>query len=146
MPDPIGALRMAPARGAPRWRHKWHRALYRGDLPGQNVPRDDDALDLARSLVDGGDAHVAVMPLDGKLVDVAVSSVDLNGDVAGPVGLLAGEDLRHRPLARERLARLFQTRRAQRQQGRSVELGCHVRQHELDGVVPGDRLSERLPL
>jgi hypothetical protein len=45
----------------------------------EQVPGDDEALDLAGAFVDGGDADVSVEALHGVLAAEAVGAVDLDG-------------------------------------------------------------------
>src|SRR5258705_6248053 len=54
---------------------------------------DDQLLDVARALVDLGDAHVAVVALHRKVVEVAIAAVDLQRSGAHLFGHLAGEEL-----------------------------------------------------
>src|ERR1700730_15562300 len=63
------------------------------ELPEQ-VAGDHHPLDLAGALVERGHPRVAVMAFGGELVDVTIAAMHLDRDVAGPVGLLAGEELR----------------------------------------------------
>src|SRR6516164_5716918 len=59
---------------------------------------DDDALDLARALVNFRDARVAVVPLDRELGRVPVAAVYLDGLVGHAGGHFARVELRHRAL------------------------------------------------
>src|SRR4029079_7313064 len=51
----------------------------------QQLPGDDQALDLTGPLVDGLHARIAHVPLHRELVDVAVAAVELHSLVRGPV-------------------------------------------------------------
>src|SRR6185312_15027415 len=108
----------------------------------QQAARDDEALDLARALVDARDADVARVALDRILARVAVAAVHLDGGVAGAPRRLRRVQLRHRRLARERLAVLLEPRRAHRQQARRLELGGGVGEAELDRLKVGERPAE----
>src|SRR6185503_8946445 len=68
------------------------RDFMRGTLLAE-VARDQHALDFARALVDLGDARVAVVPLHGVIVQVAVAAVDLDRLRADPFGELRGVEL-----------------------------------------------------
>src|SRR4029079_11461332 len=50
----------------------------RSSVPPGERPGDDEPLDLLRSFVELGDLRVAHHPLDGELVDIAVSAEDLD--------------------------------------------------------------------
>src|SRR5690606_25712517 len=98
------------ARGSPSTRFSWSSS--------QHARRDDDALDLARALVDLGDPRVAVVPLDGELGRVPVAAVDLDGLVRDPRGGLAREELRLGALHRVTGARVLHGGGAPREQAR----------------------------
>jgi hypothetical protein len=59
---------------------------------------------------------------------------------------LAGQELRHGGLARERRARLLERRRAERHEPGRLVVGGHVREHERDGLVLGDGPAKRVAL
>src|SRR5262245_26677041 len=67
----------------------------------QEVLRDDDALDLARALVDRRHARVSVVALDRVFPRIAVAPEDLHRARRNRVGGLRGVDLGHRGLLRE---------------------------------------------
>src|SRR5439155_19024101 len=89
---------------------------------------------------------VAVEALDRRLLHVPVPAVDLQRPVRDSVRELAGEELRHRRLPRERPALVLQPRRTVDERTTRLDLGCHVREPELDRLERGDRLPELLPL
>src|SRR5439155_15399266 len=62
----------------------------------EDLPRDDQSLDLGRPLADLGELGIAEDPLDGELGDVARAAVDLHGLARGLHRGLGGEELRHR--------------------------------------------------
>src|SRR5215470_13540985 len=103
------------------------------------LARDDDALDLARSLVDARDARVAHQALDGHLAGVAVAAVDLKRRVANLARALRRVELGDRRLAREGAALLLEPGGAQDEEPRRVELCLHVGEHDLDRLVLGER-------
>src|SRR5262249_14834927 len=74
--------------------------------------RDHEALDLGGALVDLHDARIAVEAFDRVFLHVAVAAVDLDRLVGDPVRGLAGVELGHRRLARERTSAILEPRRA----------------------------------
>src|SRR5260221_9562073 len=70
----------------------------------EEVARDDQLLDLARPLVDAGDARIAVEVLDLDVLAVAHAAVDLHGLVDDATVRLRADELGHRRLAPSRLA------------------------------------------
>src|ERR671927_2030609 len=93
-----------------------------GGLQTEDRPRDDDALDLARPLVDLGDLRVPVVALDRELLRVAVAAEDLDRLRRLPPRRLRGEKLRLRAQLRVRLAVLLRDGRAIDEQARRVDL------------------------
>src|SRR5258707_209708 len=78
-----------PGRGrAPRW--GWRSALSR--RLAQQRPGDDQALDLARALVDLGDLGVAVVALGGELAGVAIAAEHLDRLARPVAGHARGEE------------------------------------------------------
>src|SRR5437870_1623910 len=61
----------------------------------QQMPRDDEVLDLRRPLVNAERTHRAVEPLDGVVVDEAAAAEDLQRLVDDLLRRLRGERLRH---------------------------------------------------
>src|SRR5262249_10247863 len=59
----------------------------------EDLPRDDQPVDLARALVDLGDPRVAKVALDRVLLGVAVAAVDLERLGRDALGHLGGEEL-----------------------------------------------------
>src|SRR5262249_42972494 len=115
-------------------------------VPSQLLARDDDALDLARALVDARHADVADQPLDAHVARVTVAAVDLHGRVADAAGALRGEELGDRRLAGERSLALLAPGGAEDEEPRRLELRVHVGEHELDRLVLGERDVELPPL
>src|SRR5690606_6100528 len=97
-------------------------------------------------LVDLSDACVAVVALDAVLRRVAVAAVDLDRRVRDAGAGLGGVQLRRRALQAVAYASVLQRCRAESQQARSVELGRHVAELELDGLELRDGLAKRVTL
>src|SRR5687767_15768338 len=95
-------------------------------LQVENPAGDDEALDLARPFVDLGDLRVAVVPLDGELLRVAVAAEDLDRLRGLPPRHLRGEELRLRAGLRHRLALVLEPRGAVDEEARRVDLRRHV--------------------
>src|SRR3954452_22669272 len=109
-------------------------------------PRDHEALDLARALVDLGDLRVAVVALGRELLRVAVAAEHLDR-LAGPVARDAAcEQLRLRALDGVRPARLLQARGAPDERARRLDLGLHVGELLLDRLEAADRPPEGVAL
>ena len=114
----------------------------------EQVGRDDDALDLARALVDLGDARVAVVALDVALLACSRSR---RGSAAPccvtRLAISRGVELGHRRSPCEwRTPLSFSSAARQHEQARRVDLGRHVGEHELDRLVLADGLAEGLAL
>src|SRR5581483_6470365 len=107
---------------------------------------DHHALDLGRSLADQEQRRVAVEALDLVLLRVAVAAVDAEGLLDDLLARLRGEELRHPRLEVGALARVLHARRLEREHPRRLDLRRHVGELELDRLVLGDRLAERLAL
>ena len=78
------------------------------------------------------------------LLRVAHPAVDLQRLVGHAVGRFAGVELRHRGLARVAQPLVLHRCSAEREQTRRLQLGRHVREHELDGLVLRDGHVEGL--
>src|SRR3954466_2928743 len=104
---------------------------------------DDQALDLARALVDLGDLGVAVVALGREVLGVAVAAEDLDR-LTGPVARdAAGEELRLRALDRVRPAGVLGAGGAQHERARRPDLGLHVGELVADRLEARDRPAER---
>src|SRR5215210_5598719 len=112
----------------------------------QELAADDHALDLRGALADQQQRRVAVEPLDLVLLRVAVAAVDAEGVLDDLLAGLGGEELRHAGLEVRALARVLHPGGLEREQARRLDLGGHVGELELDGLVLGDRLAERRAL
>src|SRR6478672_11132106 len=107
---------------------------------------DDQALDLARALVDLGDLGVAVVALGREVLRVAVAAEDLDR-LAGPVaGDAAGEELGLRALDRVGPAGVLQAGCAQDQRARRFDLRLHLGEPVADRLEAADRAPERRAL
>src|SRR5258706_3511458 len=111
-----------------------------------DMPRDDQLLDLGRALVDLGDAGVAVVALDREVLEVSRAAVDLHGLARAEVRGARREQLRGRRLAGVRAALVLQPRRAEDAELGGVEARRHVGDLELDGLEGRDRAAELLAL
>src|SRR6185437_10504361 len=108
--------------------------------------RDDQALDLARPLVDLRDLRVAVVPLDRELLGVAVPAEDLNRFGRLAAGHLRREELRLRTLLGVAAPFLLQPRCPVDEQTGSIDLHGHVGQLVLDRLEVRDAMAEGTPL
>src|SRR5918996_991427 len=117
-----------------------------GSVAGQG-PADHQPLDLAGPLEDGVDLGVAVPLLDREVLDVAVTSQDLDGLLGDGHGHLTGLELRHGPLRPGELHRVLgHPRGPPRQEPGGVHLHGHVGQPERYALVLDDRATELAPL
>src|ERR1700684_2599186 len=112
----------------------------------QQLSADHHPLDLRRSLADQQQRRVAVDALDLVLLRVTVAAMDPQAFLGAEATGLGGEQLRHPRLQVGALAGVLHRRRAAHEQPRRVDLRRHVGELELDRLVLGDRLAERLAL
>src|SRR4051794_20850359 len=112
----------------------------------QELASDDHALDLRGALADQQQRRVAVEPLDLVLLGVAIAAVDPEGVLDDLFAGLGREQLRHAGLEVRALARVLHAGRLEGEQPRGLDLRGHVGELELDRLVLGDRLAERLAL
>src|SRR5688572_17062177 len=115
-------------------------------LRPEEAPRDDEALDLARALVDLGDLRIPVISLHREVLQVPGSTMDLDGLRRGAVRSLRGVKLRHRGLPRVRHAGIAHRRGLPHEEARHLEVEPHARDLPLDGLEVGDGLPELPPL
>src|SRR5258706_2210159 len=99
------------------------------------VARDEQALDFAGAFVDLRDARVAVVPLDGIVVQVAVAAVDLDRLGAHPFGELGGVELGLRGFGQAGNAGASHARRLVDQEPRRIDARVHVGEIVADGRV-----------
>ena len=113
----------------------------------QEAPRDHELLDLVRPLAEDEQRRVAVEPLDDVLLRVAVAAVDAHRlqrallppiSVAKSFAMPASRSARS-PSALRRAASSISSSAA-------PDLGAHLRELQLDLLLLGDRLAERLAL
>jgi hypothetical protein len=109
----------------------------------QEIPRDDEALDLLGPLVQLGDLRIAHHPLDRVVRRVAVATEDLDRVSRHGHRRVAGEELRHRgPAHRVRRSGLDLGAGAIEQVARRLGSRRHVGQHRLDHLELADGLAE----
>src|SRR3954454_6894430 len=118
-------------------------------VPGdftQQRPRDHEALDLRRALVDLGHLRVAVVALGRKLPRVAVAAEDLDRLPRLTAGDGGREELGLRALDGVRQAGLLEPRGAVGERAGGLDLGLHVGELVLDRLEAADRPAERVAL
>src|ERR1039457_760044 len=82
--------------------------------------RDHEPLDFARALADGAELYVPVELLDGKVLDEAVTAVDLDGALGRAHGDLGRVELRLCGKPGDFFSRVLGGRRPLREQARGV--------------------------
>src|SRR5215211_5719858 len=115
-------------------------------VPLEELAADDHALDLRGSLADQQQRRVAVEPLDLVLLRVTVAAVDPESLLHDLLAGRRSEQLRHACLEVRALAGVLHAGGLEREQARGLDLRGHVGELELDRLVLGDRLAERLAL
>src|SRR3989304_5238002 len=103
---------------------------------------DQEALDVARTLVDHAYADVPVNALHGKVGDVAVASVDLDRIRADLLGHFAGKKLSHRGFLQAEPARVAQGGGVPDHLARDLDPCRHVGKAKVYGLMPDDGLAE----
>mmetsp|Transcript_34394 Transcript_34394/g.106254 ORF Transcript_34394/g.106254 Transcript_34394/m.106254 type:complete len:422 (-) Transcript_34394:21-1286(-) len=122
--------------------HDHHQHL----LAVEDVAGDDEALDLARALVDLEDLRVAVQLLHRVARVEAVAAEDLDGVGGALVAVVGGELLGDGGPVRVAAAGVDLGRGLVREQAGGLDAGDHVGDHEGDGLVLRDGLAHRLAL
>src|SRR5688572_12582109 len=112
----------------------------------QNVPRDDDALDLARALADLTHLGIAHHAFDRVIGGIAVPAKDLNRLRGRAHGELRAEELGHGRLLLERLSLLLEPGGVIQEVRAGFDLQRHVRQLEVHALETADVLPELLPV
>src|SRR6185437_1202171 len=112
----------------------------------QNVTADHEPLYLGCPLADLAYFRVAHHPLDGIVLGVTVTAVDLHSLCGGAHCQLGAEQLGHRRFLAERLAMLRQPRGVKHEMPPRLDLGRHVGQLKLHALEIRDRLPELLAL
>src|SRR3954469_13844611 len=109
-PWPAGTRPTAPDRSGPGRAPGCQPAAMRWvgcrslEAATDEVPRHDDALDLARPFADATDAQFAVPALEREILGHARTAVDLHRPVDHPAGRLGRHQLGHGRLGAEGLA------------------------------------------
>src|SRR4051812_29757329 len=121
-------------------------ALHLDLVPLQELLADHHALDLRGSLADQQQRRVAVEALDLVLLRVAVAAVDAEALLDALLAGLRGDQLGHAGLQIGTHAGVLHPRRLTGDEAGGLDLGRHVGELELDRLVLGYRLAERLAL
>src|SRR5438105_14313674 len=108
------------------------------------MARDNNSLDLRRSLSDLADLGVPHHALDRIVLRVAVAAVYLDRLDGGAHRQLGTEQLGHRRLFREWATILSQPSRMKHEMLSRFDLGGDVRELKLDPLKARDRLAELL--
>src|ERR1700694_1164133 len=121
------AIATVPASWVPQMSTGWGEVLLgvARVLPGE-ISRDQQALYFAGAFVDLRDARVAVMTLDGIVVQVAIAAADLDRLGAHRFGELGGVELRLRGFREAGKAFGAHARRMQDEQPGGVDARMHV--------------------
>src|SRR3954465_14148389 len=114
-------------------------------VPGDQLAGDYDALQLVGALADDEERRIAVEALDGELLGIAVAAMDAHRFEADIHRRLGGEQLGHAGFHIAALAFVVGPRRLVDQETRGLDLGRHVGELQLYGLVFADWLTERLP-
>src|SRR6186997_483305 len=109
-------------------------------------PANQQALDLARALVDLKHARIPVEPLDRVILHVAIAAEYLQSIRADALTHLGGEGLGHGGRRRIRKAGILAPRRIEREQAPCLDADCHVGELECDRLVLDELLLERFAL
>ena len=109
------------------------------------LPRDDEPLELVRALSDREQRGIAVVTLEIELLRVAVGAVQAHRFEAVEEGGLGREELGHSRLEVATLSALVGAGRLLGEQTGRFQAGRHLCELDLDGLVLADRLAEGLP-
>src|SRR5579883_1615784 len=112
----------------------------------EKLASNHQALDLAGALAYQHQRGVAVVAFDVKLSGVAKAAKDAHGLQGNVLAHLGGEKLGHAGLQVAAFAAILLACCLLDQQARRLDVGGHVGQLELDGLVLGDGLPEGAPL
>src|SRR5687768_10129571 len=137
----INEIARAIARASPARTPSWSNSLG-----GKQLPRDDEPLNLARSLADGRELHVAEIFLRRIVLDEAVAAMNLDAVLSGAHRDFARIQLRHRRLERGALAGILHCGGAIRHQPRGLDPHRVVHQLGADALKRSDQLSELFAL
>ena len=117
--------------------------------PAQQLPGNHQLLDLARTFVQSEKPHVAIEALDGVLLHVTRTAVDLHAAVGNAADHFRRKKLAARCLHRDRFACVALACRIECHAAGGIDLGLAVGQHRLhelelpDGLVELIDASER---
>src|SRR5262249_4993328 len=118
------------------------RSTLNTQLSAQQAFRDDELLDLRRSLTDRAELDVAVELLHREVLDETVAAMDLDGALGDPHGDLRREVLRLGGEAAMILTAVLGESGALGQEPRGVDRGRHLGEIELDRLELADRAAE----
>src|SRR5688572_33143150 len=118
--------------------------LHRGSA-GKELTRDDQALDLAGALANGGELYVAKELLRWIVLDEAVAAENLDAVLRHSDGDLARVQLRHCRLQRRPQPLLLHRGGAVCQQARRLDTAGVLHELGADALKGPDRLAELLP-
>src|SRR6266576_5735773 len=114
------------------------------DQAAEQLPRNHDALNLARSLADLADLGVPHHALDRVLGGVAVPAMQLHGLGRGAHAQLGRIELGHRRFLLKRVALLLEPGGVVDELFRGLDLGRHVGEREMHALEARDRPAELL--
>src|ERR1700730_8236460 len=112
----------------------------------QQLPRNHQPLDFARTLADGAQLDVTIKFFRRIVFDKTVPAMNLHAFVGASDGYFAGVELGHGRFQRGLHAGIFHGGRPQGQKLRGLNFGGHVSQLPLDRLKVTDRLAELLAL
>lgn len=107
---------------------------------------NQNALNVVGAFVNLRNTHIPVDALNGKIADVAVAAVNLDGIRAHLFGDFGPEHLGHRSFLQTRFSCILHHGGTPNHQPGRVQLGCHVCKPEADGLVLHERYAERSAL
>src|SRR5271167_85373 len=106
----------------------------------QDLPRDDQPLDLTGAFANGAQLHIAIELFDGIVFDETVAAVNLDALVGAADSDFAGVELCHRGFKRGFHSCVFHRRSAMRKQTGGIDLGRQIGELECNGLEFADRL------
>src|SRR5688572_6684759 len=114
------------------------------------LPEDrlGDGLELhvGCAFVNRSDLRVAVKLLDGIILGVAVTAEQLDAERCHAIAYLGRKELRHRAFTRDVLPRILEPCGVVDHEPCRLDVGCRLRDLELDALKLGESLSELLAL
>src|SRR5271166_5982965 len=112
----------------------------------QDLPRDDQPLNLAGSLANGAQLHITIELLGGIVLDEPVAAVNLNSFVGTLHCDLARVQLRHRGFKGGFHSRVFHCSSAIRKQAGGIDLSRQIGKFERNALKIAYRLPELFAL